>query len=113
MRVYRGTYERDGSPVHWVETRTKWEFTLDQLIDGLCSHYHRNRIEGDDPFPEKLTATAVVRTVREQYEEHGTANVCTWSDSDYGSDREDHNKARAWARELILAVLPDLDIPIQ
>lgn len=110
MRIHKGTYTYDGSPVHWIETRTKWEFTLDQLIDGLCSHYHRNRTEDDDPLPEKLTTTAIVRTVREQYEEHGTANTWTWSDSDYGSDSADHAEARAWARGLILAELPGLDV---
>lgn len=109
MRVHRGTYEVSGDPARWVETTTRWEFNLEQVIDGLCSHYHRNRTDGDEPPPERLTRTAIMRTVREEYEEHGTANVWTWSDTGY-HDR-DHDKARAWARALILAVFPDLEIP--
>lgn len=109
MRIYKGTYVSNDRPVHWVETTTRWEFTLDQLIDGLCSHYHRDRVEGDEELPERLTQTAIMRTVREEYERRGTDNVWTWSDN----EDSDCEEARAWARDLVLAVLPDLEIPGQ
>lgn len=109
MRIHKGTYTYDGRPTRWIETTTRWEFNLEELIDGLCSHHHRNRTDDDDPLPEKLTLHAILRTVREQYKEHGTANTWTWSDSDYNT--ADHEEARAWARRLILAVLPDLEVP--
>lgn len=107
MRVRRGTYE-NGEPVRWIETRTLWEFNLHELIDGLCSHYVRDRVEDDDgPLPDSLTLHQLVKTAREQYEQHGTANVWTWTESSHAMDEE---AARTWARGLILAHLPDLEI---
>ena len=107
MRVHKGIYESNGAPVHWVETATTWEFTLDDLIDGLCSHYIRNRVDGEDePLPVHLSATALVRTAREEIMRHGTGNTWTWCES----SGYDTDEARTWARGLILAVLPDLEV---
>lgn len=109
MKIHKGTYEHSGEPVRWIETRTMWEFTLSQLIDGLCSHYIRDRIEEDDgPLPESLTLHQITKTTREEYEQHGRQNVWTWTESgQYTISDED---ARAWARTVVLAVLPDLEV---
>lgn len=108
MKIHKGTYKRSGEPVRWIETRTMWEFTLHQLIDGLCSHYIRDRIEEDDaPLPDSLTVHQITKTAREQYERHGTENVWTWVESSHTITDED---ARAWARKLILAVMPGLEV---
>lgn len=107
MRIHKGTH-KDGKPVRWIETRTTWEYELHHLIDGLCSHYIRNRVEGDDPLPESLTIRKIVDTARKEYELHGTQNVWTWVEECHAMDDED---ARAWAERLILAVLPGLAVP--
>lgn len=106
MKIHKGEYKHNGKPVRWIETRTMWRFTLHQLIDGLCSHYVRNRTEGDDPLPESLTIHQITTAVREEYELHGTMNVPTWPEGQYAMSDDD---ARAWARGVILDVLPGLN----
>ena len=109
MKVRRGRNTRTGAPVRWIETRTTWEFDLIDMINALCSFHIRNRTEdtyADDPLPDSLSVRDIVRTVREETEHHGV-NVWTWTESHHGMTDAD---ARAWARGLILAVLPDLEI---
>lgn len=108
MKIHKGTYE-NGDPIRWIETRTTWEYELHHLIDGLCSHYIRDRVEEDDgPLPDSLTLHQITKTAREQYERHGSENVWTWTESGH-SDITDED-ARAWARKVILAVLPGLEV---
>lgn len=107
IKVRKGEYS-NGRPCRWVNTTQRWQFDLSDLIDGLCSKFWRDRIEeDDDPLPEHLTALQIMEIIRDEYKIYGTNAVWTWSDT-YGVDDE---AARAWARRLILAVLPDLEIP--
>jgi hypothetical protein len=46
--------------------------------------------------------------VKDEYRRHGTNNVWTWSDN---GEYEENEKARAWATALVLAVLPDIEVP--
>ncbi len=107
MKIRRGTKGPDRTPCHWIEPRIAYQWEIHDLVDGLCSEYFRNRTDDDDPLPEHLTYDEIIDTVKEQYKEHGTNNVWTWSD---GGDFDENEKARAWARRLILAVLPDLEV---
>lgn len=112
MKVHKGTYTHNDAPVRWVETVTRWEFKLEDLISGLCSHYIRHRDEEEDgPLPSQLSVTALVRAAREEFMTYGTNAVWTWAEERYGNARTERQEAdEAWARGLILAVLPDLEI---
>lgn len=113
MKIHKGTFISTGQPTAWVETRTKWEFDLNDLINGLCSHYRRHCDEDEDPDlpePGDLAATAVLRYVRQEYVLYGTNAVWTWSEEEDLTPDED-TEARAWARSVILAVLPGLEVP--
>lgn len=110
MKVHKGTYESDGRPVRWVESARKREFTLNDLIDGLCSRYIRNRTPDDtETLPVCLSKTAIIRTAHEEFDAYGTNATWTWVEnnpSDMTSEQ-----ARAWAERLVLVVLPGLAIP--
>lgn len=108
MKIHRGTKFNGTIPCRWIEPRTKWQFELDDLIIGLCSHYWRDRTDDDDPLPETLTINEIVETVKEQHTRWGTNAVWTWGDE---LDEQDSEEAHAWARRLILAILPDLEVP--
>ncbi len=111
MKVHKGTYESDGRPVRWIESSRKRELKLEDLIDGLCSHYIRNRVADEPtPLPGWLSVAAIVRVTHQELDHYGTNAVWTWSEGTGLSD-EDGLAAREWARHLILAVLPELEIP--
>lgn len=105
MRVRQGTYP-DGRLVRWVETSPVIQFELEELIDGLCSHYWRNWCEGDEAPPARLTEQKLMKAVREEYLLYGTNAVWTWCES--VSDVTGTG-ARNWARRVILAVFPDFE----
>ena len=68
--------------------------------------------EEDGPLPEYLSVTALVRTAREEFMTYGTNAVWTWAEEQYGMDSGGRQQIdEAWARGLILAVLPDLELP--
>lgn len=109
MRVYRGTKDPKETPCRWIEPRTTWQWELHDLVDGLCSKYCRDRVEDeDDPLPKRLTLAEILDHVKHEYARHGMNNVWTWSDN---GDYEGNEEARAWASDLILAVLPDIEVP--
>jgi hypothetical protein len=110
MKIHKGTVGADKRPCRWIEPRTTWQFSLNDLIDGLCSYYWRHRTADDetDPLPETLSLDDIVRTVKEEFESYGLSNTWTWCEQVY-SDSVD--EARTWATRLILAVLPDIDVP--
>lgn len=89
----------------WVEPPDRWQFTLPEMIDGLCSEFFRHRTEGDAPLPESLTAKQIVDIVVAEHQRYGTNAVWTWAEQNYNVD---DTEARAWARGLVLRVLPGL-----
>lgn len=96
MSVRTGT---DGT--RYVETRSTWQFTLSNLVDGLCSRYWRDWCEGEAFPPDRLSARAIVRIAREEHEHFGTTATWAWTEGCF-----DEAKARAWARRVILESLP-------
>lgn len=108
MKIRRGTKDPDETSCRWIEQRISYEWELDDLIDGLCSEYWRDRYDGDDPLPDHLSLDKIIGVVKGEYKRRGTDNVWTWSDS---SEYEKAEEARAWARSMILAVLPDIEVP--
>lgn len=109
MKIYRGTKFNGTIPCRWIQPRTMWQWDLDDLINGLCSKYWRHRYPDDDPLPDHLTIDEIVDVTKEQYEHYGTNAVWTWTEE--GLDEEGSKEAHAWARRLILTVLPDIDVP--
>lgn len=110
MKVHKGEYKSDGRPVRWIESSRKRELKIEDLIDGLCSHYIRNRVDDEpEPLPDTLTLSSILRTVHTEFDYYGTNAVWTWSDGRLSD--EEAFAAREWARGLILAVLPELEIP--
>jgi hypothetical protein len=108
VKVYRGTKGPQKTPCRWIEARITHEWEIHDLVDGLCSKYHRDWIEEDGPLPERLSLAKIMDVVKDEYRRHGTNNVWTWSDN---GEYEENEKARAWATTLVLAVLPDIEVP--
>lgn len=108
MKIHRGTKFDGTIPCRWIEPRTKWEFELSALVTGLCSQYWRNRTDEDEPLPDHLSLDEIIDIVKEQYEHYGTNAVWTWGDEVHW---EEVQEADAWARRLVLAVLPDIEVP--
>lgn len=106
MRIHSGTYQ--GRPSRWVEPRTRWQFDLADMVDGLCSHYVRHWTPGDDPWPESLPLARIVEVVKEEFEQRGRDTVWTWCEQ-VAYTHCTPDEARRWARGLVLARLPALD----
>ncbi len=109
MKIHEGTKGADRRPCHWVQPHTVWRWDLDDLVNGLCSHFFRNRYEGDGvEVPEHMTLLKILEIVRGEYESYGENAVWTWSD---GISAEQDTSSREWARGVILRVLPGLEVP--
>lgn len=109
MKIHKGT-QGSGEfkrPCRWIEPRTTWEFELQDLLNGLGSHYWRDHREGDEPPSATLTADGVVAIAKGEHERYGTETIWTWADS---IDDVTHAVAEKWARDIILAVLPELEV---
>lgn len=105
MKVYKGTNSR-GEQVRWVEPHIVLQLELHELIDGLCSAYVRNRVDGDGPLPLSMSADKILRTVKEEYERYGFNAVWTWGEQ----TSQDEEAARRWAESLILFAFPELKL---
>lgn len=105
MKIHSGTDRDTGLPSRWIEPRTDWQFTLDDLVDGLCSHYIRDRTYDDGELPSELSLASVIGTVKQEYAYRGTSTLWTWR----AQTGQDVGEAEAWARALVLAVLPSLE----
>ncbi|MGI5404184.1 hypothetical protein ACQEVG_32980 [Streptomyces sp. CA-135486] len=95
-----------GKVTNRITIRVEHRLNLSELVDGLCSAYVRNMPSGElEQLPEQLSATRILETVRDEYEQHGTANVWTWSES----TGEDDNECREWAQRIIFAAFPEME----
>lgn len=95
----------NGREERWVEPPDKWQLTLPELVDGLCSEFFRDRTDDAEPLPEHLTAKQVIDIAVAEYSRYGTNATWTWAEQ---SPNVDEQEARAWARDMILRVLPGL-----
>ncbi|MGW6602875.1 hypothetical protein [Streptomyces sp. NPDC055036] len=89
-----------------ITIRVEHRLNLTELVDGLCSSYVRNMPSGGlEELPEQLSATRILEMVRDEYEQHGTANVWTWSES----TGEDNSECRKWAQRIIFVAFPEME----
>jgi hypothetical protein len=94
-----------GKLTNRVTIRVEHRLNLSELIDGLCSAHVRNMPSGElEQLPEQISAPRILETVRDEYEQHGTNNVWTWSES----TGEDEEECREWAQRLIVAAFPEM-----
>jgi hypothetical protein len=104
-KIYFCTKGSDPREFKTVAMRSERLLSLDEMVDGLCSKYWRDRYDGDDGVPDSLSLPEVWETVRGEYDRHGSANTWTWSDACLYASAEE---ARKWARDIILTVIPEL-----
>jgi hypothetical protein len=100
MKVYRGD-----NGLHWIEPRIVLQLDLEEVIDGLCSRFIRNRCEEDGPLPDSMTREEILEIVRREYRYYGTNAAWTWTES----PQQDVKTSREWARRLIIAVFPEME----
>lgn len=106
MKIHQGTKFGGAVRCRWVEQHITYQWELEDLVNGLCSKYIRDRVDEDEALPSRLTRAQVVDTVKEQYRYWGINAVWTWSD-----DCDNAEDGRDWATRIILAVLPDIEVP--
>jgi len=110
MKVRKWINSLSGVSTLRVTVRVEHHLSLDEMVDGLCSHYVRDwDVDDNGPRPTRLSAREIVDTVRDEYAQHGIRNVWTWSDGEPYDRNEAH---RLWARLLILDACPEFRDPI-
>lgn len=98
----------EGAKVRCLTFRIQHTLDLSEMIDGLCSEFWRHLdAEGPD-VPSKMSRARVLESIRREYTERGTTHVWTWLDNPAISDQV-ANKARSWARRVILDAFPEMD----
>lgn len=95
-----------GKLTNRITIRVEHRLNLAEMVNGLCSAYARHLASEEmDELPNQLSAPRILEAIREEYEQHGTANVWTWSEST-GADNAECSE---WARRVILTAFPEME----